>query len=169
LDVINNLLKGGVCAVAAASAFLAQPVQAAPSCWNAQRVAAAKVRDLQSRLMVATMRCSAMGINILPAYNEFVRTNRSTLQSANGLIKAQFTATYGSRGVTEYDSFTTRLANAYGADPTNAAICARTASLARQAVDANGDIGQLLQVVESMGRTPDLPGGECQISFAEAR
>ena len=120
--------------------------------------------------MVATMRCSAMGINILPAYNEFVRTNRSTIQSANGLIKAQFSASYGGGGgVTEYDRFTTRLANAYGADPTNAAICERTASLAHLAVDANGDIGKLLQVAESMGRTPDLPGGECQITFAEAR
>ena len=162
-------MKGGVCVAVAAAGFLAQPARAAPSCWNAQRVAAAKVRDLQSRLMVATMRCSAMGIDILPAYNDFVRTNRSTIQAANGVIKAQFNAAYGGgRGQTEYDRFTTRLANAYGADPTDAAICSHTAALARQAVAANGDINRLLQVVESMGRTPDLPGGECQVTFADA-
>ena len=35
-------------------------------CWDQTQVAAAKVRDLQSRLMVATLRCSAMGVNVAP-------------------------------------------------------------------------------------------------------
>ena len=40
------------------------PAQAGEGCWNPTQVAAAKVRDLQSRLMVATLRCSAMGVNV---------------------------------------------------------------------------------------------------------
>src|SRR5688500_10832188 len=108
--MINHLLKGGVCVAVAAAGFYMQPAHAAMACWNPKQVAAAKVRDLQSRLMVATMRCSAMGIDVLPAYNAFVRTNRTTIQAANGLIKAQFSSGFGVRGQTEYDKFTTALA-----------------------------------------------------------
>jgi hypothetical protein len=145
-----------------------QPANAAMGCWNQRQVAAAKIRDLQSRLMVATMRCSAMGIDVLSSYNAFVRTNRVALQQANGVIKAQFSTGYGARGQTEYDRFTTALANAYGADPTNASICRETANRASEAVSANGDQTRLLQIVDAMGSAPKLPGGECKMNFAES-
>ena len=166
--MFNHIVKGGLCVAVAATGFLMQPADAGMSCWNQQRLAAAKVRDLQSRLMVATMRCGAMGINILPAYNEFVRSNRSTLQAANGQIKAQFNQGFGAGGQAEYDRFTTRLANAYGADATNSSICQQTAARAQDAVAAGGDVEQLLRIVDSMGPAPTLPGGACKVSFAEA-
>jgi hypothetical protein len=166
--MLNHLLKGGACVAVAAVGFIMQPAHAAMGCWNSKHVAAAKVRDLQSRLMVATMRCRAMGIDVLPEYNDFVRTNRSTIQAANGVIKAQFNAGFGRRGQTEYDRFTTSLANAYGADATSVSICRETAAKARQAVATRGDINGLVAIVESMGPTPRLPGGVCSVSFAEA-
>ncbi|MDB5699783.1 MAG: hypothetical protein JWN69_2587 [Alphaproteobacteria bacterium] len=162
----NHLLRGGACAAVVAAGFFMQPAQAAMNCWNPQHVAAAKIRDLQSRLMVATMRCNAMGINVLPAYNDFVRTNRSTIQDANGVIKAQFAKGFGAGGQTEYDRFTTVLANAYGADPTSASICRETASRAHEAVAAQGDVQRLLEIADSMGSEPSLPGGRCKVSFA---
>ena len=152
----------------AAAGFLAEPAHAAASCWNPQQVAAAKVRDLQSRLMVATMRCRAMGIDVLPAYNEFVRTNRTTIQAANSVIKARFTTGFAMRGQFEYDRFTTSLANAYGADATSTEICHDTEARAREAVAAKGDANRLLEIVESMGPTPYLPGGQCKVDFAQA-
>src|SRR3954469_13964992 len=75
--------------LAAAALLWAQSASAAMSCWDEHETAAAKIRDLQSRLMVATLRCRAIGIDVLTAYNDFVRVNRSTLQEANGVIKAQ--------------------------------------------------------------------------------
>lgn len=164
--MINHILKGGLCLGVAAAGFYLQPAEAAMGCWNQQQVAAAKIRDLQSRLMVATMRCGAMGIDVLPAYNSFVRTNRTTIQDANGLIKAQFRSGYGARGQTEYDRFTTALANAYGADPTNAAICRETAEIANRAVAAKGNVSKLVEIVEAMGSAPRLPGGVCRVTFA---
>jgi hypothetical protein len=166
--MLNHILKGGLSIAVATTCLAAQPAQAAMSCWNQQQTAAAKIRDLQSRLMVATMRCHAMGIDVLPAYNDFVRSNRSTIQAANGVIKAQFAQGFGSNAQNEYDQFTTRLANAYGADSTNVAICQQTASRAREAVAANGDLDRLLHIAEAMGPAPQLPGGECKVSFAEA-
>lgn len=137
------------------------------ACWDQNQIAAAKIRDLQSRLMVATMRCLAMGMDVLPAYNEFVRANRSTIQDANGLIKAQFKAGFGDAlAQKSYDSFTTSLANAYGAEATSAEICEKTAELASEAVAAGGDIARLLDIADRVGSAPELPGGRCPVTFA---
>jgi fructose-1,6-bisphosphatase len=160
------LLKGGLC-LAAFAIGLSQPASAAMTCWDQNHSAAAKIRDLQSRLMVATMRCRAFGIDVLPEYNEFVRVNRSTIQDANGLIKAQFRAGYGEAlAQRSYDSFTTSLANAYGADETSVEVCEETAELAAEAVAAQGNVDRLLHIAERVGSGPDLPGGRCPITLA---
>ncbi len=162
------VLKGGLC-LAAFAIGIAQPVQAGMACWDQNHTAAAKIRDLQSRLMVATMRCRAYGIDVLPEYNEFVRVNRSTIQGANGLIKDQFRAAYGAAlAQKRYDSFTTTLANTYGDDETSAAICEETADLAAEAVAAGGNVDRLLHIADRLSAGPDLPGGRCPVSFASA-
>lgn len=149
------------------SLAVAQPARAAETCWNNTETAAAKVRDLQSRLMVAALRCRAGGIDILSAYNDFVRVNRSTLQAANDILRAQFDSAHGpGAGQREYDSFATALANAYGAGETSVARCAEVAAVAVRGVGAAGEIAALVALDEGLGATPGLPGGECPITFA---
>ncbi|QAY75764.1 hypothetical protein [Sphingosinicella sp. BN140058] len=148
---------------------MAQPAKADMGCWNSEQAAAARVRDLQSRLMVATLRCKAFGIDVLAPYNSFVNVNRDTLQAANGVLKAQFAAGFGSAGESAYDRFATSLANAYGADATTDQICAETADAALEAADAAGDVARLLIVAERLGAAPELPGGACPIRFSAAR
>jgi hypothetical protein len=143
-----------------------QPASAAMSCWGYEQAAAAKVRDLQSRLMVATMRCHAIGIDLVAVYNDFVRLNRPTLQAANGLIRAQFAAGYGKDGETQYDRFATALANEYGDDPTTVEICAEAAMAAVEAAEAQGDVTSLLALADRLGDSPVLPGGQCPVSFS---
>ncbi|HEX8365805.1 MAG TPA: hypothetical protein VF603_11045 [Allosphingosinicella sp.] len=138
------------------------------SCWNETQVAAAQVRNLQSRLMVDALRCRAFGIDILGAYNEFVRTNRATIQAANLVIMAQFAHGFGRGAQTEYDRFTTALANAYGADRTTGETCAEAASVAAEAVAAGGDIERLVEIEQRFGPAPTLPGGQCPLSFETA-
>ena len=153
--------------LALATLATAQPAQADMGCWNSQQAAAAKVRDLQSRLMVASLRCRAIGIDVLEPYNAFVSTNRDTLQAANGVLRAQFAAGFGNEGESAYDRFTTALANEYGADSTTAQICADTADAAMEAVEAAGSVQKLLRLAERLGTGPELPGGECPIVFSE--
>lgn len=152
----------------ATSLAVAMPAQAAMSCWNQTQVAAAQVRDLQSRLMVASLRCVAMGVDVTPAYNRFVRATRETLQGANGVIMAQFRAGHGGEAQLHYDRFATALANAYGAGATTDRICAETATIADEAAAAAGDIRRLVEIADRLGVAPDLPGGQCGISFAAA-
>jgi hypothetical protein len=153
--------------LAAGALAFAQPAEAAMGCWNPDQAAAAKVRDLQSRLMVATLRCRAMGIDLLPVYNDFVRANRDTLQQANGLLRAQFALGYGPDGEEAYDHFATALANAYGGDATTQATCDDTAAAASEAAGVAGDVTGLLAVESRLGPAPELPGGECPITFSQ--
>jgi hypothetical protein len=160
--------KGGLFAAAAAMLCVSMPAQAAMGCWNPTQVAAAKVRDLQSRLMVATLRCQAMGVDVSGAYNRFVGANRTTIRGANAVLLAQFRSGYGGEAQTQYDRFATALANIYGDDATDQLICAGTGALAEEAAAANGDIGQLVAIEDRFGFSSALPGGECGYSFASA-
>ncbi len=160
----NRALKGAL-GLAAAALVYAQPASAAMSCWDEHETAAAKIRDLQSRLMVATLRCRAIGIDVLTAYNDFVRINRSTLQEANGVIKAQFDRGYEREGQRFYDSFTTAMANQYGADATSGQVCEDTAAIAAEAVAADGDVALLVDLADRTGGSPELPGGVCPVTL----
>jgi hypothetical protein len=167
---MDRVASKAVLAVSTAAALLAaQPAQAAMACWDQQPAAAARVRDLQSRLRVAALRCRAMGVDVLAAYNDFVRRNREALQTANGMIKAQFDSGYGKEGLTYYDQFATGLANRYGGDATDAGICSDTAAAAQEAASAAGDVGKLLALADRFGSSPDLPGGECPARAAKWR
>lgn len=136
-------------------------------CWNQTQVAAAKVRDLQSRLMVATLRCSAMGVNVAAAYNRFLAANRETIRGANAVLMSQFESAYGGRQAqAQYDRFATALANIYGDDATSRSVCAETAVLADEAASADGDIELLVAIEDRLGFVSALPGGQCTVSFA---
>jgi hypothetical protein len=106
-----------------------------------------------------------MGIDVLAAYNDFVRINRTTLQEANGVIKAQFDHGYGREGLRFYDSFTTAMANQYGGDATSEAVCEETAAVAADAVAAQGDVTRLVELADRTGGSPQLPGGLCPVEL----
>jgi len=164
----GQLRKSGLVAAAAAALCVSMPAQAAMSCWNETQLAAAKVRDLQSRLMVASLRCQALGVDILPAYNRFVVANRETIQGANRIIMAQFRSGYGGQAQLHYDRFATALANAYGAEATDRTICADTATIADEAAAAAGNVDALVALEDRFGFASALPGGRCGVSFAAA-
>lgn len=167
VDIMSGQMKRrGLFASAALLLCVSAPAQAVMGCWNETEVAAAKVRDLQSRLMVATLRCQAMGVNVADAYNRFIAANRTTIQGANTVILAQFRAGHGGQGQTHYDRFATALANIYGDDATDRTICAETAALADEAAAAAGDMSRLVMIADRFGETPDLPGGQCALNFA---
>jgi len=167
--IMSGQKIGRLGAAAALMLCVSMPAHAVMGCWNPTQVAAAKVRDLQSRLMVATLRCQAAHADVTDAYNRFVRANRETIQGANQVLLAQFQTGFGSsQGQTQYDHFATALANGYGGDATDASVCADTASLADEAAAANGNVAQLVAIEDRFGFASELPGGQCELSFASA-
>ena len=59
-------------------------------CWQTEEVSAATIRDLQSLLMVAALRCEVAGHGMTADYNSFLRANKLTIQQMNYRLKAHF-------------------------------------------------------------------------------
>ena len=124
---------------ATAAAVVTAPIQAA--CWKADEASAAGVRELQSMLMVAALRCQVAGHPMMDDYNQFVQANRTTIGAMNDRIKAHFIRTFGAvGGQRAYDSFTTSMANGYGAAASGADVCADADSLAREGAGMSGSL-----------------------------
>lgn len=144
-----------------------QAQAAANDCWSAQEISAAKVRDLQTMLMVAGLRCRTSGIDVLAGYNRFVVINRSAIIEANSRLKLHFSSAYGAvEGQRSYDRFTTALANAYGAGGSGAGDCNDMADLAEDAAAARGSMAALLSLADKRGIRPDTPSRRCSVEMA---
>lgn len=160
-------MKKAMIASAAMLGLLAAPAQAA--CWDEQETAAAMVRDLQTTLMVAALRCRVVGHDVLTDYNAFVNANRAALASMNDRLKRRFNQAHGAvEGQRQYDRFTTSLANAHGAARSSKSDCADMASLAREARMQRGSAEGLQLLAEREGLDPELKGGVCAVVIASA-
>jgi hypothetical protein len=136
---MKNHRRAALAAAAIATCLVSTGASAA-SCFTQADVSAAKVRELQTRLMVATLRCRATGVNILASYNNFVGAAKPAIVAANEQLKAHFAAGGPAAGQRDYDRYTTTLANAYGAADTGPESCAEAANLAAEATAAKGDL-----------------------------
>ncbi|WP_156679070.1 hypothetical protein [Sphingomonas profundi] len=146
--------------VAACCAFLGMigAVPANAACWADRTREAVNVRELQTMLMVASLRCHAAGIDILADYNGFMQASRGAIEAANLEIKGHFAAEGG--GQADYDRFTTLLANSYGDDATDPAACAEAAGTAHEIAAAPD---QLHRLASARIFPRLLPGGACGV------
>jgi hypothetical protein len=150
-----------VIAVATACAVLAAPAQSA--CWNAEEASAATVRELQSMLMVAALRCQVSGHAMMEDYNRFVVANRGAIGTINDKLKVHFIRSMGPvAGQRAYDSFTTSMANGYGAAASGGETCGAASSLAREAAMMSGSVEGLLLLADRQGLVARLPEGLCR-------
>jgi hypothetical protein len=136
---MKNHTRAALAAAAIATCLVSTAAPAA-TCWSQADVSAAKVRELQTRLMVAALRCRATGVNILASYNNFVGSAKPAIVAANDRLKAHFGASGPVAGQRDYDRYTTSLANAYGAADTGPESCAEAANLAAEASNAKADL-----------------------------
>ena len=137
------------------------------ACWSPIEVEAATLRELQSRLMVASLRCAKSNHDVLPHYNAFVRSKRHLLISGNDILKAYF-GKHNSRNaaVRAYDSFAVSLANRYGAGSGDLSECESMNKLAFSAASSEPSHAALVRIARENGLEPILPGGRCGIVIA---
>jgi hypothetical protein len=147
----------------AATVIIAAPAQA--SCWKADQVAAAKVRDLETMLMVSALRCRAQG-NMLARYNKFVVNARPALTQVNDTLRSHFAESVGAgRSLNAYDSYVTRIANRYGAGAEGLS-CSDLSSITDAAVSERPSFQALAALADRAGVEPLLDGGACSVSYA---
>jgi hypothetical protein len=149
--------------MSAAALLLASGAEA--RCWREQEMSAVRLRQMQTMLMVATLRCRAAGMDISDEYNGFVTAHRPALDSANAIIRRHFAGPGTLR--TDYDRFATSLANGYGRDATTMGDCAAAGMLARDGAAASRSA--LGGIVTTRFLPPALPDGACAAAGATER
>lgn len=141
---LARMITGGTiaCAMAASAATSAT---AAPSCWSADLVRAAKLRQLDVMLMVGSLRCRSTGQDYRAAYDRFLLRHRPALGKANQAILGEMRLKLGPVGALDtLDRASVRMANRYGEQ-------------------AGYGCGELGEVTAALAET----GGEALVSAAE--
>jgi hypothetical protein len=146
----------------AATAIVAAPAQAA--CWKPDHVAAAKVRDFETMLMVSALRCRGNGGTMLSRYNKFVVQSRGALTQVNDTLRAHFAESVGSaRALNAYDGYVTQIANRYGAGA-DGLSCNDLSSITDAAISERPTFAALAALADRAGVQPRLDGGMCSQS-----
>ncbi len=145
------------------TALLNTPAQAA--CWSEAAVEAAKVRDLETMLMVSSLRCHAANPALLDEYNGFVKSSRAALTQVNQTLRKQFA---DAGGLNAYDKFVTAIANRYGAG-TEGLTCNDMASIVAAAQAEGGSLAGLTRLATDAGAEPRLSGPKCSVTMASTR
>ena len=148
----------------AAVVIVAAPAQA--SCWKTDQVAAAKIRDMETMLMVSALRCRGNGGTMIARYNQFVVKSRGALLQVNDQLRTHFAENDGAgRALGAYDSYVTKIANRYGAGA-EGLTCDDLSAITDAALSETPSFVALSALAERAGVQPLLGGGECEARFA---
>ena len=155
-----------IISMALGAALVATGSAQAATCWDKTSYEAAQLRDFDTMLMVATLRCRINSVDFSDDYNRFVRDKRPILAQANIDIRAQFARTVGeAQSLGAYDDFMTKVANGYGGGSEHM-TCADYAAMAKSAADASSVRSDLVDLAAQSGAQPLVPGNRCGIIVA---
>ena len=135
------------------SAFL-MATSAQASCWSADAVTAAKVRNLDTMLMVSSLRCRNENASVMGVYSAFVNQNRGILLQANVELQRHF------HSADALDHYATLLANHYGAGAVGI-DCNSIAAIAQMTHTDGGSVPALAAIAEQAGLDPMLDDSVC--------
>jgi hypothetical protein len=135
------------------------------NCWSDAAVSAAKVRDLETMLMVSALRCRTSDNAMLKQYNQFVIKSRPALTAVNETLRAHFA---GAGGLNAYDRYVTAIANRYGAGAAGLG-CDDMTSILSAAQAEGGSLAGLARLANDAGVEPHLTGHSCAKAIAVAR
>lgn len=152
-----------IVAVVTLAAISVSPAQAA--CWSDAAVSAAKIRDLETMLMVSALRCRTADNAMLRQYNGFVARSRPALAAVNQILRAQFA---GDGGLNAYDRFVTAIANRYGAGVEGLG-CDDMTSILSAAEAEDGSLEGLARLAAAAGVEPRLSDERCTKTVTAAR
>jgi hypothetical protein len=131
---------------------------ASAGCWTQTEVAAAKVREMQTRLAIAARQCGAGNIDIVASYNRFLAAKQAALGVADERLRGHFLAAESDEGARAYARYNAALELAYGAATASGDSCAEAAALAKEAASARGD---LVAVAAREVAVATLPSSVC--------
>jgi hypothetical protein len=156
-------VKAGAALLAALGVMATSAANAA--CWAPVAVEAAQVRDLDTMLMVGSLRCKINDQDFISEYNSFVRSSRPALVEANDRLRDHFDT---AGGLNAYDHYVTGLANRYGAG-VEGLNCRDMRSIVKSAKAEGDSLTGLVKVARSAGIQPRLPTSRCPSAVTALR
>lgn len=139
--------------------------QAQAACWTPAEVEAARVRSLDTMLMVASLGCRTWSGDVARSYNMFVEQNRGTLLEANARLRHRFSQEFGRvDAVQAYDEYVTRVANRFGGG-VEGLDCGDFADIADRAIAEGNSLGSLAALARDVRVEPVLDDRVCDIAF----
>ena len=131
-------------AILACAGGAASPVAAA--CWEAEEYEAARMRDLQTVLMVSALKCGRADPEMPLAYNKWVGRAKAKLLAGEQKLLAHFVR---EGDQSRYDKFTTALANRYSEYAEDPRFCARAKRLLDADEKNNGVLEEIALLIKS--------------------
>ena len=131
-------------AILACAGGAASPVAAA--CWEAEEYEAARMRDLQTVLMVSALKCGRADPEMPLAYNKWVGRAKAKLLAGEPKLLAHFVR---EGDQSRYDKFTTALANRYSEYAEDPRFCARAKRLLDADEKNNGVLEEIALLIKS--------------------
>jgi hypothetical protein len=149
---------------AIAAALFAGTVQA--NCIPDSLYESVQIRDVETMLMVATLRCRLVGVDFTESYNQFVRDKRPILNAASTDMRSLFIKNYGAaKAEGAYDDFMTKVANGFGGG-TDGLKCQDYASIAQAAQAAPSTREGVILLANNVGSLPKMPWARCGSAVA---
>lgn len=157
---MRQIAKLAMAAAAVCAGITATAAQA--QCWSKTAIDAAQVRDLETMLMVASLRCRITGQDFLSEYNAFVRQSRPALVEANDALRTHFAS---NGGLNAYDRYVTGVANRYGGGA-DGLTCRDMRSILSAAKAAGDNYSELVRLAQDADMKPQINGGACSVTIA---
>ena len=148
--------------IAAAALALAGPAGAATSsCWDSASIGAARISELNTMLMVSSLRCRLVGVDLRPAYERVSALYGHVFQAAEAQIKAHFGGADHTDSREDYDSYVVGVANFYGSGRSDPATCQAFASVQKTLAETSANLDRLATLAMQLVRDPHVGGGRC--------
>lgn len=149
------MLKSVATAITLAATAIATPAQA---CWTREGVSAARIAEFNAAMMVTTMRCSLIAVDIKASYEAFVVQYKKRLNKADDLLEQHFR---DKGGVGKYRHFYTLIGNRYGAMPTDGGRCALFSAVAADLAKSGSSDEALDKYALALIPNPGIDGTQC--------
>ena len=149
------MLRQAAAAGAALGLLVSVPVQA-EECLDSETMMAARLHEFSAIMLTVTLRCRAIGVDIVPRYEEMLRVHAPAINASVRRLRNYF-----SKSTHAFDNYTTALGNRYGGGATDPANCRRFEKVSADLALAP-DLPSLARVVFAMVPKPHVEGISCQ-------
>ena len=154
---------------ALATILAALTVQPAQACWSSASQDAAKIKHLNTMLMVTALRCRNTADNFLPQYNRFVTKHNALIGSQNSLLKIQLAQTSGAGGaLNALDRMSIGYANSYG-NGHRYMNCGDLKQLAMELSTQSHGVATMAALADSVVVGQSWSGQACAVNIAQRR